>query len=231
MFLEIEAKDWATIVAALLGPILAVQAQKAVEAYKERRTSKFKVFEKLMATRASTVSVEHVQALNMIDLVFFGSIKFGFHRRSRKEQLVLDAWKEYLDHLNTRTDPSNMHAIERWAERKDNLFIEMLYAMSQDVGYKFDKVQLKRGAYSPMAHEKIDSENEALRQATLAVLAGKQSLNMNVTSFPFDPEATIAHKLALENVGKAFGDGALRISVAPTNEYVEPKTQQEKSSA
>ena len=66
----LELKDWTVITATILGLILAVQAQKAVEALREHRTRKTSLFEQLMATRASRVSSEPVRALNMIDLVF-----------------------------------------------------------------------------------------------------------------------------------------------------------------
>jgi hypothetical protein len=40
-----------------------------------------------MATRAARVSTEHVQALNMIDLVFYGSHVLGIHRRMSRDNL------------------------------------------------------------------------------------------------------------------------------------------------
>jgi cytochrome bd-type quinol oxidase subunit 1 len=67
-----DTKDWLIVASTLLGPILAVQAQKWVEVFRERRGRKLWVVQQLMATRAARVSAEHVQALNMIDLVFYG---------------------------------------------------------------------------------------------------------------------------------------------------------------
>jgi len=51
------------VCATVVGPILAVQAQKAVERARERRGRKAWLFHSLMATRAARVSPEHVQAL------------------------------------------------------------------------------------------------------------------------------------------------------------------------
>ena len=52
--------DWlwpaATVLATVVGPILAVQAQKAVERAQERSRRKSWVFHQLMATRASRLS-------------------------------------------------------------------------------------------------------------------------------------------------------------------------------
>ena len=81
--------DWLMIVAVLLAPLVAVQVQKILERYREDRARKLNVFKTLMATRAATISAQHVQALNTIDLEFQG----------KKYKAVTDSWKTYLDHL------------------------------------------------------------------------------------------------------------------------------------
>ena len=83
--------DVLMIVAVLVAPFLAVFAQKQIELWRERRARKLWVFKTLMATRGRALSVEHVQALNMIDL--------EFTKASEKE--ILSAWKLYHDHLNS----------------------------------------------------------------------------------------------------------------------------------
>ena len=59
--------DILTILAVFLAPVVAVQVQKWLEVFREQRARKLWIFKTLMATRAATVSQEHVQALNMID--------------------------------------------------------------------------------------------------------------------------------------------------------------------
>lgn len=208
--LDLEFKDWAVLLAALLGPILAVQAQKAIESIREKRRRRAYLFEQLMATRASRISPEHVRALNMIDLVFYGERTLGIQRRSSKEQRVLDAWKEYHDHLNTKADEDRLSL---WAAHGDELFTNLLYAISQDLGFKFDRVQLKRGAYSPVAHGEIEAEHTELRKAALSLLAGRHAMQMNVIGFPVDTEALAANKNALQNIGKALETGVLQVEV------------------
>lgn len=208
--LGLELKDWATIVAALLGPILAVQAQKAVEAFRERRRRKTFLFEQLMATRASRLAPEHVRALNMVDLIFYGERVLGVQRRTAKEQRVLDAWKEYHDLLNTKAEEG---LIALWGAQGDELFTNLLYAIAQDLGFKFDRVQLKRGSYSPIAHGEIEAEQTELRKAALSLVTGKHALQMNVVGFPVDPEAVEANKVAIQNIGKALETGVLQVEV------------------
>jgi hypothetical protein len=212
LYFHLELKDWAVVVSTLLGPILAVQAQKAVEAFREHRARKTKLFEQLMATRASRVSPEHVRALNMIDLVFYGERTLGFLRRSAKEQDIIDGWKEYLDHLEIKPSDPEFH---QWATQGQELFTNILYAMAQDIGYKFDRVHLKRGAYSPIAHTEWEQTENQLRREALSLLAGNHALKMNIVGFPFDPEAITANKAAIQNVGKALESGTLRVEVVP----------------
>jgi hypothetical protein len=210
LYFHLELKDWAVIGATLLGPIFAVQAQKAVEAFRERRIRKTGLFEQLMATRASRVSSEHVRALNMIDLVFYGERTFGVPRRSAKEQRVLDAWKEYLDHLNNRGDDEQLL---HWSAKGDELFTNLLYAVAEDIGFKFDRVQLKRGSYSPIAHGELEAEQTELRRATLSLVTGKHALKMNVVGLPVDPDVVEANKIAIQNIGKALESGILQVGI------------------
>ena len=52
--------------ATLLGPIFAVQAQKWLEAGREKKARMLAIFRTLMATRAALLSQAHVEALNSV---------------------------------------------------------------------------------------------------------------------------------------------------------------------
>ena len=184
----------AIIVATLAGPILAVQAQKAIERARDGRNRKSWLFHTLMATRAARVSAEHVQALNMIDLVFYGQRILGIHRRTKTEAGVLDAWHEYHDHLNTKYEENDLSL---WGAKGNELFVNLLYALAVDVGYRFDRVQLKKGAYSPQAHGELENEQQQLRRLVISMLNGENPVKMDVTSFPVDPE-TVKEQLAIQ---------------------------------
>jgi hypothetical protein len=169
--------DVIMIAVVLLSPVIAVQVQKQIELLRERRGRKNWVFQTLMGTRAARLSADHVQALNMIDLVFYGSRTVLGLRRSKKEQRVLDAWKEYLDLLCTPFPAANP---EPWIIQREELFVNLLFAISQDTGFVFDRVQLKKGAYSPQAHGEIEVEQTALRKSALEVFSGKRPIKVQV---------------------------------------------------
>lgn len=206
---QLEVRDWLIVFATMLGPILAVQAQKAVESIRERRSRKAWVFHMLMATRAARVSQEHVQGLNMIDLAFYGYRVLGIHRRTKSEQAVIDAWKEYHDHLGTKAGEDTL---QLWHVQGDELFTNLLFAIAIDVGYKFDRVQLKKGAYSPIAHGDLEFEQNAIRKLALRVLSGEFPLKMDIASFPVDPNA-LKTQLELNRQLLAALDGKAALSV------------------
>ena len=204
--------DQLIILATVLGPILAVQAQKAVEAFREKRQRKLWVFHTLMATRAARLSPEHVQALNMIDLAFYGQRILGIKHRSKQEQSVLDSWREYLDQLTTKFDDGEG---QHWQARGDELFVNILHAIASDVDFTFDRVQLKKGVYSPVAHGKLEEEQDKIRRLAIEVLSGETPLTMNVASFPVDPNALRAHlELQQALLAALTGRAALSVKVA-----------------
>ena len=176
-FLGLEIKDWVTVAAIVIGPILAVQAQKMVERIKDKWERKLNIFKSLMSTRAERVSREHVQALNMIDIEFYGNKRFGTRRQSQKEKAVTNAWKNYNDHLN---DLKSYDSQDAWIKHGGELFIKLLYEMSQALGYDFDEVQLKRDAYKPEAHVNLENAQLAVLNGWAKILNGEKSLPMEI---------------------------------------------------
>ena len=206
-FAQLELRDWLVIGATIAGPILAVQAQKWLERFREHKGRKLWLFQQLMASRAARVSAEHVQALNMIDLVFYGSHYFGVHYRSKSEQAVVEAWREYHDHLNAGAQRDG-EAV--WGARLEELFINLLFAIAKDVRFKFDRVQLKRGAYTPQAHGELLGEQNQIRKMMVDLLAGNRALKMEVSSFPIDKDIAKAQMALHASLNSALtGSGAL----------------------
>lgn len=156
-----ETKDIIMTVAVIIGPIAAVQIQKLLESIREKRQRKINIFKILMTTRATRVSLEHIQALNMIDVEFV----------EKKYSEVSVAWRAYHDALS-HDDPQ----AAGWVERTDVLFIELLHIMGKSLGYSFDKVMLKRTAYSPVAHGQVEYDQEAIRKGLVNIVKGKIAL-------------------------------------------------------
>jgi len=190
LYYGLEIKDWVMVLAVLIGPILAVQAQKFVEKIRDKRNRRLEIFKSLMSTRAERVSREHVQSLNLIDIEFYGRLIFGIRLQTKKEKAVTNAWKNYNAHLNDKTYPT----IDDWYRDGDGLFTKMLYEMSQALGYDFDEVQLKRDAYKPEAHVNLENAQLAVLDGLAKALNNQNSLSVNVVSNEASRNATlVAH--------------------------------------
>ncbi|VVE46386.1 DUF6680 family protein [Pandoraea soli] len=187
----LDAKDWVLVGATVAGPILAVQAQKWVERAREGTSRRVLVFTTLMATRQSRISMEHVRALNSIDLAFYGRRVLGITMRRPKSQAVLDAWHDYHAHLSLSEErrPKNDAEFRDWTGRGDELFTNLLERLAAATNFKFDRQQLKAGSYSPEAHGTVELEQQAVRKLALDVMSGQKPLAMEVKAWPIDAAA------------------------------------------
>jgi hypothetical protein len=179
--------DVLMIMAVILGPILAVQVQKVIEKWRSGRERKIHIFKVLMATRGRPVSPNHVEALNLIDIEFSGN--------NKKEKSVRDAWKIYLNHLceypQDYQDQAYKSKVDAWISKSSDCLVDMLYTMAQTLGYDFDKVQLKKGAYTPQGFIDLEFEQSLARRGVLDVLYGKRGIPVT----PFEkPETTVPAK-------------------------------------
>ncbi len=185
--LTLKSSDWAVVFATLVGPVLAVQAQKWVESLRGYRETKQTVFKRLMATRGSRLAPAHVEALNMIDVAFYGRVAVWRRWQTTTERAVVERWHEYLDSLAPRySEEVGISA------RRDGCFIELLSAMCADLGYAFDRVTLRNNSYSPQAHNDIEGQTATFRAAALDVVTGVRPLRMEITNIPQPPRSAEA---------------------------------------
>ena len=125
-----------------------------------------------MATRGARMSPSHVEALNRIDVEFYGIRE------------VLDAWRVYFDHLNPNppfVPPNPLQPasnIQQWVDKGQDLFTDLLSKMAKELNYSFDPVVLKKGGYFPIGHGDIDQDQQAIRRSARDILEGKQPLRV-----------------------------------------------------
>ncbi|MFM8753444.1 MAG: DUF6680 family protein [Phenylobacterium sp.] len=129
---------WAIVVATAFGPIAAVLVSFIREGRAAIRDRRLFVFRTLMATRKQIISAEHVGALNLVEVEFYGC------------KNIETAWRQYLSHLNT--NPQSEY--EQWNQVRHNLLAKMLSEMSKKLGFKYDTLDIFQGGYSPdgLAH-------------------------------------------------------------------------------
>jgi hypothetical protein len=163
------------ILAVLFSPFLAVFVQRKIDLNREKRGHKLWIFRTLMATRGNKISLEHVQALNSIELFF---------DNPKKDKNIVEKWNEYLDHLvgqNLKPEDKDYSAkLSAWVEKSDDLLAELLQIMGKSLGYDFDKVKIKRGIYVPRGHGEEMGDQFIIRKGLVNILSGKASLSVEV---------------------------------------------------
>jgi len=165
-----------TILAIIVGPIAALWVQRKLDEGRDERNRKMWVFKTLMSNRAVRTSPAYVQALNLIDVEFTAN--------SDKEKAVRDAWKELMDLYK------DFNVTPNAADKSTELNAVLLAAMGKALGYSFDKVYLKKGAYYPEFLGNVELEQHALRRALLDLFAGKRRIPVGVFEEKF-PEIKV----------------------------------------
>jgi hypothetical protein len=151
--------------------------QRILDNIREKRRRKLALFRDLLTSRATPLALQHVQALNTIELEFFPR---------KKNTRVIDAWRTYADHLN-QPRSQDQAAINVWDTRRQDLMTDLIYEMSQSLGYDFEKVMIKRDSYYPIGLNDIDNQSSALRQAAVKVFEGKEPLRVQIENPELPP--------------------------------------------
>lgn len=165
--------QWLTVVtvaAIVFSPIIALEVQKRLDDRRAKFDRKMVIFRKLMTTRATQLSPAHVEALNGIEVEFYAL--------RGPDKKVLDAWRLYINHLNSKVGEGE--ALNRWVDKKSGLLIDLLYEMAQRLKYDIDKVAIEKNVYHPKGFVEIETEQHSLRKAALAVFSGERPIQATV---------------------------------------------------
>lgn len=154
----------ATIVAIIVGPIMAVKVTRRHDDEKWRRDRRMAVLRDLMKTRGVRLDPVHVAALNVIELEFYG------------ERLVQVAYKSYIRHLCSPLPMPDQQ--ERYFEERFELFLDLIQELGRSLGLAFDRGDISRLAYSPVGWEQ-DQQMQRKNMALFAdLLEGRRAINV-----------------------------------------------------
>ncbi len=173
-----------TPVAIWLGPIYGIRKQKKIEHDREHKYRQLHIFRVLMTTRTTPVAVDHVTALNLIDI--------EFSAKKEKEKPVIDAWKFLLDHLNngypnydTDKDKPEYTQKRNDATTKSREYLEVLLdEMSKCLGYDFERIIIKRDSYYSASQVDKDNDDFLIRKGLRDVLHGYRPVSVDVKNSP-----------------------------------------------
>jgi len=162
---------WALVIATIAGPILAVQVERFIARRREIRGRQIGLFRTLMATRVNTLSREHVDAVNAVQMEFY------------KDARVMAKWRAYFAHLEVKP------VDQPWLVRRLDLYTDMLGAMAKKLNYPFETLQIKNDIYSPVGHARIEDEDALIRASLVAIMKGEKAFPMEVKSIAQDEVA------------------------------------------
>jgi hypothetical protein len=110
-----EAKDYIEIIAIVLSPVVAVVVTLIYQRVSEKRKEKFTIYFTLMSNRGYLPpNVQFVNALNVIDVVFYN------------QKNIVKHWHEYRDEL---------HKHPFVVENANRKLLDLLKAISKYLGY------------------------------------------------------------------------------------------------
>lgn len=163
--------EYMTLGAVALSPTIAILVGRYLEDRRKHSDRRFEILKTLIATRSSRLDPEHVRALNLIDIEFSGN--------SKMEQEIRDKWQLYRQHLRTTRSPSNTST---WDQRTSDLLHDLLYSISQRLGYKLSRSGIESGSYYPDLYlnievtklENLDLLNKKLRDPRTSFILAKE---------------------------------------------------------
>ncbi|WP_158924961.1 DUF6680 family protein [Acidisphaera sp. S103] len=153
------ALSLAIVIATLAGPVLAVYVTRRIDADRQKRDRQMTVFRALMATRRIPLSPDKVNALNMVEIEFYGV------------PAVEEAYRTVMAHINhLRPLPP------KWNEELRKLTTKLLSEMAKVLNYELQQLDMLDGGYYPQGLVDIEGEQQAVRQALVEVLSGRRPL-------------------------------------------------------
>lgn len=171
----------ATIFAIVWGPIKAVDIARKREDEREEERRKRQIFTVLMRTRRMYMHVDHVAALNVIQVEF------------AKEPQVIQTYKAYIRNLSEAA-PQPGPEFDRFTQSRSDLFFDLLYEIAKVLKVDMDKRDLERLAYLPNGWIDEDGEMRAFRRGMIEVLDGRRPIPIDQfkaprpsTTSPFPP--------------------------------------------
>jgi hypothetical protein len=176
-FFCLQAKDFtnfailiATIFAIVYGAIKAVKIARKNDAENEQRKRRYEIFYNLMKTRRLVLMPEHIAALNLIQLEFYGN------------ENVIQAYKKYIEHLNLPL-PKDSNEHKKFFDDRNDRFYDLLHEVGRELGFAMDKRDLEKFSYAPQGWLNDDVEIHIFRRMMIELLSGHRPLPVQQFQF------------------------------------------------
>jgi hypothetical protein len=125
-----------------------------------------------MATRRMSISNEHVNAINLVEVEFY------------KCKNVEAAWANYKNHLNDTSRPED----EAWREKKENLLAKLLAEIASVLGFKIPAIDIFKGGYAPGGWAARDALGLGALEFVRDLSTGTKAFPLSVVNPPIPPK-------------------------------------------
>lgn len=156
----ISTETWAIVAATGLGPILAIALSLWRESVNAIYNRRLYVFRTLMATRRISISGDHVNALNLVEVDFYHCAD------------VTKAWIEYKEHLNNTNIPED----DIWRENKEKLLAKLLCEIAKVLNLNIPAMDIFKGGYAPQGWAHRDAQQLGAYQFANDLAIGKSCI-------------------------------------------------------
>lgn len=162
-----------SVLAMLVGPMLAVFVTRKIDHERAERERRMDVFRTLMKTRRLRLSSEHVTALNLIEIEFYG------------EAEVKTARESYFENLAKKVPTDIKESDEHFAEQNRRL-AKLLHAMGKTLNFSnLEQLDIMTGGYTPQGWADVEQQQHILRYLLIDMLNGNRGIPIS----PLNPTA------------------------------------------
>ncbi len=157
----------ATIVAIIVGPILAVLVTRFIDDQRAAKARRMDIFRTLMRTRKMPIHFEHVGALNLVEIEF------------AKQSAVIQAWRNYFASLVERhPETASQDEKNAFAKKRDSLLTKLIHEIAKSLKFEVEQLDILEGNYIPQGWNDDDWEQRMVRRGLIEVLQGRRPLNI-----------------------------------------------------
>lgn len=186
--MDLTLNEGLTLVGLILGPAIGSYLVVRLEDYKSQRSRRMNIFVTLMRTRGQSLSFDHVNALNLIEVEF------------HNDKEVITAWKEYLGELSKPPlVNAAAEAISNRAEDRRKSLAKLIHKISKVLKFKIEQFDIFESNYTPQGWHDDEQQQKYLRMLLINLLSGTTSIPVtlreqaeeteSLTPFPPRPSA------------------------------------------
>jgi len=131
------------------------------------------VFRTLMRTRRVRLNPDHVGALNLVEIEFYG------------EDAVIESWRAYWNHLRLVVPAGLTEDRQRqFFQERDALLTKLLHAIPKTLRFHIEQLDILEGGYAPQGWLDDEQTLRQVRALTLDILSGKRGIPVVPLSLP-----------------------------------------------